>query len=63
MFTLGSKDAVEDLVVGTTILGTGGGGNPQDGRSLLESDLEAGRRLRVVNLDEVSDDSQNSAEK
>lgn len=57
MFILESKDAVEDLVVGTTILGTGGGGNPQDGRSFLESDLNAGRTLRVVNLDEVSEDS------
>jgi DUF917 family protein len=57
MFTLESKDHVEDLIVGTTILGTGGGGSPQVGREVLESDLKAGRSLRIVNLDEISEDS------
>jgi uncharacterized protein len=57
VFTLESKEAIEDLVVGTTILGTGGGGSPQVGREVLESDLKAGRRLRIVNLDEISDES------
>jgi DUF917 family protein len=57
MFALESKDAIEDLVVGTTILGTGGGGTPQDGREVLESDLKAGRRLSIVNLDEIPDES------
>jgi hypothetical protein len=57
MLALESKEAVEDLVVGTTILGTGGGGSPQEGKRVLDSDLKAGRRLRVVSLDEVSEDS------
>jgi hypothetical protein len=57
MFALESKDAIEDLVVGTTILGTGGGGSPQAGIEVLESDLKAGRRLRIVNLDEIPDES------
>ncbi|MGD0550461.1 MAG: DUF917 domain-containing protein, partial [Candidatus Bathyarchaeia archaeon] len=57
MFALESKDAIEDLVVGTTILGTGGGGSPQAGIEVLESDLKAGRRLRIVSLDEIPDES------
>jgi DUF917 family protein len=57
MFTLESKDHIEDLIVGTTILGTGGGGSPQVGRGVLESDLRAGQVLRIVNLDEISEDS------
>jgi DUF917 family protein len=57
MFTLESKDAIEDLVVGTTILGTGGGGSPQDGREVLESDLSAEGQLRIVDLDEIPDES------
>ena len=57
MFVLESKDAIEDLVVGTTILGTGGGGSPQPGIEVLESDLNVGRRLRIVNLDEIPDES------
>jgi uncharacterized protein len=57
MFALESKDAIEDLVVGTTILGTGGGGSPQAGMEVLESDLKAGGRLRIVSLDEIPDES------
>jgi len=48
---------VENLVVGATIFGTGGGGNPQTGRATLHSDLAAGRNLRVIPLDEIDDDA------
>jgi DUF917 family protein len=57
MFTLETSDVIEDLVVGTTIFGTGGGGSPQTGRTLLESDLKAGLKLRVASLKEISDDA------
>jgi DUF917 family protein len=57
MFKLQRNDDVENLVVGATILGTGGGGNPQTGRTTLESDLAAGRNLRVIALDEIDDDA------
>lgn len=57
MFTLEKPNDVEDLIVGTTILGTGGGGNPKEGSAILESDLAAGRKLRITNLDELADDA------
>lgn len=57
MFSIESKDDVEDLVVGTTILGTGGGGSPKTGREVLESDLEGGKKLRVAQVDEIPEDS------
>ena len=57
MFTLDKLTDIEDLVVGTTILGTGGGGSPQSGRSILESDLKLGRMLRVATFDELPDDA------
>jgi hypothetical protein len=57
MFTLETSDDIQDLVVGTTIFGTGGGGSPQTGRALLESDLKAGLKLRVANLKEISEDA------
>jgi hypothetical protein len=57
LFSLDDKTAIENLVVGTTILGTGGGGSPQSGRATLESDLAVGRKLRVISLDEVADDA------
>lgn len=57
MFTLDKTNDVEDLIVGTTILGTGGGGSPKTGKATLESDLAEGRKLRLVNLDEIADDA------
>jgi DUF917 family protein len=57
MFTLDRTNDVEDLIVGTTILGTGGGGSPKTGRATLESDLADGRKLRLISLDEIADDA------
>jgi len=57
MFVLEKPSDVEDLIVGTTILGTGGGGSPETGRKMLASDLQAGKELRVVGIDEIPDDA------
>jgi DUF917 family protein len=57
LFSIDNTNAIDNLIVGTTILGTGGGGSPKTGRKTLESDLEAGRKLRVVDLDEIPDDA------
>jgi len=53
---LTEKD-VEHLIVGAAILGTGGGGNPEEGLNILKKDLEGGRRLVIVSLDEVPNDA------
>ncbi|MDA4131164.1 MAG: DUF917 domain-containing protein [Thaumarchaeota archaeon] len=47
---------VEDLVTGTTILGVGGGGNPEQGRNSLKEQLDAGKSLILVSLDELQPD-------
>ena len=57
MLTLETENAILDLIVGTTILGTGGGGSPQTGKMLLDSDLEAGLKLRIAKLNELPDDA------
>jgi len=57
MFTLQKPTDIEDLILGTTILGTGGGGSPEIGRSILESDLKSGKKLQVASFDEISDDA------
>jgi len=57
MFELDTTKDVEDLIAGTTIYGTGGGGSPQTGKATLESDLKTGRKLRVTNLEEISDEA------
>lgn len=56
MKTLFEKE-VEHLIIGSAILGTGGGGDPGRGLSILKNDLKKGRKLAIVSLEEVSDDS------
>lgn len=49
----------EDLIpaaMGAGILGTGGGGNPYIGRLRAREQLRAGRRIRVIDPDEIADD-------
>lgn len=47
---------VKDIIMGCTVLGTGGGGDPAIGLSLLEEDFKAGRKFTLVGLDEMPDD-------
>lgn len=54
MRKLNKKD-LEDLIVGCAILGTGGGGSPRKGLSLLKKDLAAGYQFELVSPDEVPD--------
>ena len=57
MFALEKATEIEDLIVGTTILGTGGGGSPQTGRSILQSDLKSGRKLQVATFEDIPDEA------
>ncbi len=50
-----SKTEIEDLVVGATIFGTGGGGSPEAGLKSLMSQFNQGRKLQLVSLDELKD--------
>ncbi|MGC9180842.1 MAG: DUF917 domain-containing protein [Vulcanisaeta sp.] len=52
-----SKQDVEDLVVGAAILGTGGGGDPYIGKLMVLQELERGKRVEIVGVDEVDNDS------
>ncbi len=56
MKILTEKD-VEHLIVGAAILGTGGGGDPEEGLNMLKRDLKEGRRLAIISLDEVPNDA------
>ncbi len=57
MFSLKDKRDLEYLVLGTTILGTGGGGDPKEGLKLLEEALSIRGRIDVVQLKELDKDS------
>ena len=48
---------LDRIAIGAGILGAGGGGNPEQGRQRALRELAAGRRLRVVGLDELEDDA------
>ncbi len=52
-----TKGDVEKLIVGATILGTGGGGDPKEGKEMLLGDLDAGRGLLLSDTDEVRPES------
>ncbi|MEM3640991.1 MAG: DUF917 domain-containing protein, partial [Candidatus Bathyarchaeia archaeon] len=56
MYILSHEDA-EDLVVGSTILGTGGGGDPKEGWKLLSNALDLGYQLKLIALNELNDDA------
>ncbi len=57
MFEISSIGQARDFVRGATILGTGGGGNPEEGLKLLEGILSEDKRIRLVDLNEMSEDS------
>jgi len=48
---------VSDLCLGATVLGTGGGGSPELGLTLLNRLLDMGREIRLASVDEVPDDA------
>jgi hypothetical protein len=51
-----NRTDISDLCAGTTILGTGGGGSPELGLSLLTRLLEMGKEIRLISADEVPDE-------
>jgi len=50
-----TKEQVEDLVAGATILGVGGGGSPSEGLADLTRVLDQGSHLVVAGLDEFDE--------
>jgi len=47
---------IDDLIRGLTLMGTGGGGRPAMGRSLLKKHIEAGETLALVHPSTIPDD-------
>jgi DUF917 family protein len=50
-------DIVESIAIGAGILGTGGGGNPYNGKLRVFRQLQAGAVIQVVDPDEVPNDA------
>ncbi len=55
MYKLTEED-LRDIIEGCTILGTGGGGDPNRGWSIIIKELERGKEFYLMHLDEVSED-------
>ncbi len=51
-----NKEDVKDLALGAAILGTGGGGDPYIGMLMAIQALEKGRKIILVDVEEVDDD-------
>ncbi len=52
-----THDDIERIAIGAGILGTGGGGNPYRGMTRARLQLDRGRQLNIVSLDELPDDA------
>lgn len=52
-----TREDVDDLIAGLTLLGTGGGGRPEQGREALLPHVEAGRTVGWVPVDAIADDA------
>ena len=57
MIELKTLKEVECLVLGTSILGTGGGGDPKKGLEMLRRVIEAGKTIRIINIEEAPRDA------
>lgn len=51
-----SKRNLEDIVVGCSFLGAGGGGSFDEGMKRIYGELEAGRVFRMIDVSEMADD-------
>ncbi|SRR5579875_2973473 len=51
------KQDVEDLVTGAAILGTGGGGDPYVGKLMVLQQLERGKEIEIVDMEEIDDNA------
>lgn len=52
-----SQQDLEDILAGAVIMGTGGGGEVDEGRALFEDALARGKEFRLVSVDEPPDDA------
>lgn len=52
-----SQQDLEDILAGTVIMGTGGGGEVDEGRAMFEDALARGKEFRLVSVNEPPDDA------
>lgn len=50
-------EEVQRLIIGVTALGTGGGGNPNEGLKMLNEVINSGKSIRLIDVKELSKDT------
>lgn len=56
MWSICNINDAEKLVLGAAILGTGGGGDPREGLTMVKKLLEEGKEINIVDLEELAED-------
>ena len=51
------KNDVDAMLIGFGIYGTGGGGDPEWGRKIIENDFNKGRVYNIIDPEDVEDDA------
>jgi len=59
--TLKNEEEIKDFVRGCAFFGTGGGGNPQEGLSLLLETFRSGKKIQWVDVQEIDDEDWTTA--
>ncbi len=57
MIELKTIEQAKNIVLGTTILGTGGGGDPKEGLEMLRRVINAGKTIKIIDIDEAPHDA------
>ncbi len=57
MITISTKQQIEDFTQGCCFYATGGGGPPLFGQKMLLEALDAGKHIRIVDANEISDNA------
>lgn len=52
-----TKQNIVDILYGCAVLGTGGGGNLEDGLQIMQQDFDENKELYLADLDELPDDA------
>jgi len=51
-----SELELRDIIEGCTVLGTGGGGDPEEGWEIIKRELDRGKKFVLASLDEIPDE-------
>ena len=51
------EEELKDMIIGCTVLGTGGGGDPEEGWKMVKKVLDQGKRIKMLSLDELPEDA------